>query len=101
MEKLRHASLDVVDQIRRWRQSLVQPEPFLVQGQNYLLKMASDTDFLKSMGDFPREYGLEIGKKNPFCLPISSSWSVGGPAKAGPNGERVGFNTPVASFATG
>lgn len=77
LHKLRYASLDVVDQIRRWRQSLVTPEPFLVQDHNYLLKMTSDTDFLKVMADFQREFGLEIGKKNPFCLPIRNSWPGG------------------------
>jgi hypothetical protein len=45
--RLRTSSLGIVGSVERWRNAQVQPEPFTVCKQNYLLKMATDLDFLQ------------------------------------------------------
>jgi hypothetical protein len=72
---MRAATIEVVEGIASWRTSLAQPEPFRVRGQNYLVKAVDDSSFMQKFADVRRELGFDIGKKNPFGLPIRASWS--------------------------
>ena len=47
LEKLRIASLSVIEAVLSWRKRLSKPLPFLWQDQNYLVKMKSDLNFLQ------------------------------------------------------
>jgi len=42
----------------------------MVRGENYLLKMVEDTNFMGNMTEMAREFGFDFGKKNPFSLPV-------------------------------
>ena len=45
-------------------------EAFLVQKANYIMKVTGDTDFLQTFSVFREEFGFEMGRENPFVLPI-------------------------------
>jgi hypothetical protein len=59
---LRHCTVDVVEYIRCWRS--VQPsssstsKPFLFRGMNYLLKIATDLDYLDQYEDLVQYFGF-------------------------------------------
>jgi hypothetical protein len=65
--KLRHCSLDVIDAIAHWRRRMAQPKPFVWRETNYLLRMASDLDFIgKSEAIIEAMDGFRLCKRNPF-----------------------------------
>ena len=66
--QLRFASMRVVEGILDWRKGLVNPEPFLVAGTNYLLKMIRDLEILRVMPTVEL-FGFEMGLRNPFVFP--------------------------------
>ena len=67
---LRRVSLDVIDNILKWRKGLVKPEAFIIRRKNYLLKMITDTDFLLDMQILKTKVNFEIGDRNTFSMPI-------------------------------
>lgn len=62
-------------QVMVWRSSLINPEPFLVCGRNYLLKMIHDVDFLGSVPALKDQFGFELGSKNPLCLLVEALYN--------------------------
>lgn len=46
LDLLRSATIDVVETIQQWRRIQGNPEPFVWQGMNYLLKIPIDVNFL-------------------------------------------------------
>lgn len=64
---VRTLSLAVVDVVAGWRRRMVQTLPFRWRGVNYVLKMASDLDFV-SRSRLARAAldGVRLPKRNPF-----------------------------------
>jgi len=58
----------VIQEILHWRNGLVHPEPFMVAGENYLLKLIHDTEILRVMPCVDL-FSFEIGLRNPFLFP--------------------------------
>ena len=46
--KLQQASCAVIRRIKAWREGLWRPQPFMYRGSNYIIKMKTDMNFLKS-----------------------------------------------------
>lgn len=46
--QLQHVSCTVIRSIKAWRERLWRPQPFVYRGSNYLTKMKTDMNFLKS-----------------------------------------------------
>ena len=44
---MRVETLEVIDGVESWRKALVQPEPFIVAGVNYYIKITHDTNFMQ------------------------------------------------------
>ncbi|GMI09763.1 hypothetical protein TrLO_g392 [Triparma laevis f. longispina] len=65
---LRMSTADVIEGIEDWRNGLVNPEPFIVAGENYLLKIIKDCDAFRIMPTVDL-YGFELGLRNPFAFP--------------------------------
>jgi len=68
LNALRFASITVVQEILEWRNGLIHPEPFIVSGENYLLKMIHDTEVFRVMPTLDL-FGFEFGLRNPFIFP--------------------------------
>ncbi|TYZ67265.1 hypothetical protein PybrP1_001472 [[Pythium] brassicae (nom. inval.)] len=66
--RVRALSLAVVDAVAGWRRRMVPTLPFVWRGVNYVLKMASDLDFL-SRSRLARAAldGVRLPKRNPFA----------------------------------
>lgn len=71
LRRMRAASLAVVENIVIWRHSLTKSEsfPWHESGENYLVKMSRDLDFMRAL-PLPKMYGFHLAAKNPFALPL-------------------------------
>ena len=68
LDAVRLASVEVVEAVAKWRDNIGRPLPFLYRGENYLLRMPTDLEFLD--GD-PRVASLGWGLlRNPFVIPL-------------------------------
>eukprot|EP00903_Cladosiphon_okamuranus_P006572 g6420.t1 len=86
----REASLDVIDAIRRWRLTLVKPEPFNVRGKNYAVEMTTDVGFLATgLAPLREAFGLEIGTGNTFALPCTPSLNAAAARDSGVGNGRT------------
>ncbi|GMH67219.1 hypothetical protein TrRE_jg10406 [Triparma retinervis] len=72
---LRHATTSVIMSLLSWRSGLVNPEPFTVAGTNYLLKVIGDLAQARQMPTVEL-FGMELGLRNPFCLPCKPRGAV-------------------------
>jgi hypothetical protein len=75
LNALRFATVTVIEAILHWRNGLVHPEPFMVAGENYLLKIIHDVEILRVMPCLDL-FGLEFGLRNPFVFPCEPRTSV-------------------------
>jgi disulfide oxidoreductase YuzD len=66
VKAVRWQTVDVVEDVRHWRSKLLSPMPFLYRGVNYLLKIATDLDFLDSYDEIVERYCFEF-RYNPFA----------------------------------
>ena len=76
---LRSITLTIVAAVRSWRVS-VGERAFLHRGENLLLVLRDDMRDLELL-DPPIVFGFDIGRRNPFCLPLvthRASIPVGG-----------------------
>ncbi|CAM9094247.1 unnamed protein product [Laminaria digitata] len=78
LDLLRVATLDAVEAISLWRLSQATPTraPFEWNGQNYLIKMLHDCDFLDRVEPLRRWLGCRTSC-NPFFVPLSSQSDTG------------------------
>ena len=88
---LRRISLDVIDNILKWRKRLVKPEPFFIRKQNYLLKMITDTDFLLDMQILKTKFSFEIGDRNTFSMPVYFTHKYTSPEEQKKVLKRIAF----------
>ena len=65
---LRSITLTIVAAVRSWRVS-VGERAFLHRGENLLLVLRDDMRDLELL-DPPIQFGFDIGRRNPFCLPL-------------------------------
>ena len=65
---LRSITLTIVAAVRSWRGS-VGERAFLHRGENLLLVLRDDMRDLELL-DPPIVFGFDIGRRNPFCLPL-------------------------------
>eukprot|EP00761_Pharyngomonas_kirbyi_P009622 gb/GECH01009639.1/.p1 GENE.gb/GECH01009639.1/~~gb/GECH01009639.1/.p1 ORF type:complete len:465 (+),score=115.46 gb/GECH01009639.1/:1-1395(+) len=65
--ELRTVSLKLVEKLLKWRKATPKEKPFLYNGKNYLFKMQSDLNFLKS-SKIPQFFEFQV-ENNPFLLP--------------------------------
>ncbi|GMI02818.1 hypothetical protein TrVE_jg10630 [Triparma verrucosa] len=72
---LRMATANVIEGIEDWRNGLVNPEPFVVAGENYLLKIIKDCDAFRIMPTVDL-FGFEVGLRNPFAFPCQPRIAV-------------------------
>ena len=69
LDMVRAASIDVVNEILKWRETKKDHDAaFIWNGINYLLKMPSDMDYLTEYLAIKRWLGFPI-TRNPFCIP--------------------------------
>eukprot|EP00618_Florenciella_parvula_P002058 CAMPEP_0119467424 /NCGR_PEP_ID=MMETSP1344-20130328/1617_1 /TAXON_ID=236787 /ORGANISM="Florenciella parvula, Strain CCMP2471" /LENGTH=294 /DNA_ID=CAMNT_0007499789 /DNA_START=74 /DNA_END=955 /DNA_ORIENTATION=- len=100
LKAVRSATLEVVANIIKWRESLVQPEVFPWNGnkENYLIKLTRDLDFLRYL-PIKEYYGFTLAAKNPFVLAISVKTGSAAAAASGPKlgGRGVGRGRPESN----
>ena len=65
---LRSITLTIVAAVRSWRVS-VGERAFLHRGENLLLVLRDDMRDLELL-DPPIQFGFDVGRRNPFCLPL-------------------------------
>jgi hypothetical protein len=63
---VRFETVDVIEEIALWQTQQPTPRPFLFKGVNYLLKVASDFDFLDNYDDIVERFCFEF-KSNPLA----------------------------------
>jgi hypothetical protein len=66
IKAVRWQTVEIIEDIRHWRSSLMSPMPFLFRGVNYLLKVATDFDFLDSYDEIIERYCFEF-RYNPLA----------------------------------
>ena len=70
--QLREATLRLLQTFAAWRRTLVRPEPYVYGGQNFIVKMGSDANFLQFCPAH-QHFGFTFGGSNLFALPIAVS----------------------------
>jgi hypothetical protein len=58
LRAIRFQTLEVIEEIAAWKSDCKAPRQFLYRGQNYLLKLFSDTSFLDEYDDLGEHYGF-------------------------------------------
>jgi len=88
ISNLRESSVEVIEAVLTWRNDFCNtsrpvtskkmlapsiPPAFFYHGQNYLLKMISDMDFLAKVGALPELVQIPSGnmKRNPLLMPLT------------------------------
>lgn len=70
LDLLRAATLDVIEDVVKWRESKDDHDAvFMWNGVNYLLKISSDIDFLAEYRAIKNWMGFPL-VRNPFCVPF-------------------------------
>jgi hypothetical protein len=89
--KLQQMSCQVIRVVRTWRDGLWRPQPFLYRGCNYLIKMQSDMDFLRSKSVQRILADIPLAPRDLVCVLFDSA------AGAGPGGSTRtrGFDDTV------
>lgn len=62
---LRFQTLEIIEEIARWKADCQAPRQFFYRGQNYLLKLLSDTSFLDEYDELGEHFGFYF-TKNPL-----------------------------------
>jgi hypothetical protein len=70
IDLIRLITVEVIESIKRWRENLPKPYPFIWNGINYLLKIPSDMDFLDKTYPLKTWFGFSL-TRNPFMIPIA------------------------------
>lgn len=68
VKAVRFESLDIVEDISMWKRNQGFSRDFLYRGENYLMKMYSDLDFLDDYDEF--NFGFPVSS-NPFVFPYN------------------------------
>ena len=68
VKAIRYQSLDIVDEISQWKSNQTFSRDFLYRGENYLVKMYSDLNFLDNYDEF--NFGFPVSS-NPFIFPYN------------------------------
>jgi hypothetical protein len=63
LDMLRMVTVDIIEAVVQWRHGL--PKPFVWKGENYLLKITHDCDFLDNVKPLVKWLGFTM-KRNPF-----------------------------------
>jgi len=95
---LRSLTLTIVAAVRSWRVS-VGERAFLHRGENYLLLLRDDMRDLELL-DPPIQFGFEIGRRNPFCLPLVTHRAppaIGGKRLLKSDGETIARSLATVS----
>ncbi|CAM9205390.1 unnamed protein product [Chrysoparadoxa australica] len=69
MDLLRVATVECVEAIAKWRSAKQRDGPFTWNSMNYLLKIASDLDFLDTLDSLREWCGFDL-VRNPFLVPL-------------------------------
>ena len=80
LTQIRDVTVDLIEMVCMWRLSMPNvdpdmPRPFLWEGENYLLRVISDLDFLAEIPPLVRALGISPSKMrvNPLMLPNTLS----------------------------
>lgn len=76
MNALRFLTVDVIEGITKWKSQQSNPSPFWYRGENYILKVATDLDYLDEYEALVAHYGFEF-KFNPFAYKNGGTIIVG------------------------
>jgi hypothetical protein len=71
--KLQQVSCNVIKMIRSWREGLWRPQPFMYRGTNYLIKMNTDMNFLKSKSVHRILDSIPIEHQDLICVLFDTS----------------------------
>ena len=66
VKAIRFQTLDVIEDIREWQNSLPRIQPFQFKGFNYLVKIKCDLDFLDYYEEIVERFGFEF-RSNPLA----------------------------------
>lgn len=66
LARLREITLQTVELIANWRTKLVRPLPYIWNDKNYILRLASDQDFIFRSRKVIQAFDLNLGRRNPF-----------------------------------
>jgi hypothetical protein len=66
VKAMRFQTLDIVEDIHAWQQSLARPQPFQYKGFNYLVKIKADLDFLDLYEEVVEKFCFEF-RSNPLA----------------------------------
>lgn len=66
IKAIRFQTVDIIEDLDAWQFIQPTPRPFLFRGVNYLLKIATDLDFLDSYDDIVERYCFEF-RRNPLA----------------------------------
>ena len=94
LDLLRQITVETCEAIQRWRYT--SKRPFMWNGVNYLLKVATDLDFVANLRPVVSWLGFNM-ERNPFVVPMSLDFRVPTP---GPHAMRRAFEPSRDNFHT-
>ena len=83
---LQQTTLRVIESVVAWRAGLTRPYPFMWKGQDYLLKVIADSQFI-DICELSKVMPLQL-TAHPLCSNLSSLALFGGGVKAGSGSAR-------------
>jgi hypothetical protein len=97
VKAIRYESLDIVDDISLWKSNQSFSREFLYRGDNYLVKMHSDLDFLDDYDEF--NFGFPI-TGNPFVFPYCGGRQLPEHMRFSDRSMNAGAGSSSSGFVT-